>query len=300
MKLNRIFAVVFIVAFAVQTQAQLNVLNAQKPEDIGKPTQEQIDSDNSKPLPYPYVDKRDVLYQKNIWEYVDLDERLNFPLLFPTDSMNIGSDRRSLFDTLIANIRNGNITEVYADSYFTEKKKPEDIESSLVLIDTTDAGKDQFNTEGFVDDEYITRYEVDSRKIVAYKIRGLWYFDARQGEMKYRLLGICPVAPDPQTMNQDFAGDENTDVELFWVWFLDAREVLHKAMSFNPENQAKPISFDHLLNARRFSAVIYKAENEYGDREIPEYVRDNALFQLLESDRLKEQIRNFDEDQWQY
>ena len=86
MKLNRIFALVFFVAFAFQSQAQLNILNAEKPEDIGKPTEEQLESDNSKPLPYPYVDKRDVLYQKNIWEYVDLDERLNFPLLFPIDS----------------------------------------------------------------------------------------------------------------------------------------------------------------------------------------------------------------------
>ena len=62
----------------------------------------------------------------------------------------------------------------------------------------------------------------------------------------------------------------------------------------------QPISFDHLLNARRFSSVIVKEENIYNNRKIEDYVRGNSLFQLLEADRIKESIRNREMDMWSY
>jgi hypothetical protein len=37
-----------------------------------------------------------------------------------------------------------------------------------------------------------------------------------------------------------------------------------------------------------------------GDRKISEYISDNALMQLLESDRVKDKIRNFEMDMWSY
>ena len=89
-------------------------------------------------------------------------------------------------------------------------------------------------------------------------------------------------------------------VELFWVFFPDAREVLHEYKAFNNENSAIPHSFDHLLNSRRFHGYVYKEENVYGDRKINEYVSENALMQLLESHRIKDKIRDFELDMWTY
>jgi gliding motility associated protien GldN len=114
--------------------------------------------------------------------------------------------------------------------------------------------------------------------------------------MKYRLLAICPVAPEARDI-----GNDNPDViELFWVYFPAIRDVLHEAKAFNDKNSAMPITFDHLLNSRRFNGVIYKEENVYGDRQIEEYQKDNAQMQLLESERVKEKIRNFEQDMWNY
>src|SRR5690606_22491971 len=69
---------------------------------------------------------------------------------------------------------------------------------------------------------------------------------------------------------------------------------------YNQENSARPISFDMLLNARRFNAVIYKEENVHEDRKIDEYIFDNSLFQLLESKRIKQAIRDREQDMWAY
>ena len=280
-------------------QAQINILNAQTPEEIGKKTAAQIAYDNDEPLPYGYVDERDVLWSKTTWEIIDLDERVNVPLYYPIDTNNIGSERRSLYDVLVRGIKEGRIEDVYADSYFTEKRTLEDIDASLVYSDTTDLGIEQYNAEGYVDPEYIRKFSLDAGDIQEWRIRGLWYLDKRQGELKYRLLGLCPVGGEARSKAFEDSGIDSK-VELFWVFFPGAREVLHEAKAFNRRNTSQPISFDHLLNSRRFHAVVYKEDNVQGDRGVNEYINDNALMQLLESDRILEQIRNLEMDLWNY
>jgi gliding motility associated protien GldN len=94
--------------------------------------------------------------------------------------------------------------------------------------------------------------------------------------------------------------EEKDYIELFWIFFPAAREVLHEAKAFNEKNSSMPISFDQILNSRRFNAVVYKEENVYGDRSIEEYMKDNSQNQLIESERIKEKIRNFEQDMWNY
>ncbi|RRQ50532.1 gliding motility protein GldN [Maribacter algicola] len=275
--------------------AQANILNAKKPQEIGVRTEEQKAVDNDAPLEYGYVDDRDILWSKTLWETIDLDERVNFPLYYPTDTMDIGKNRRSLYHVLIKSLKEGKL-EAYADSYFTEKRTYNDLAGALQSVDTLDYGYEQMNAGEQVSAEYITRRNITAGEIEEYHIKGMWYFDKRQGELKYRLLGIAPVAPDV-----NFIDDENPDmVELFWIWYPDAREILHEAKVFNQQNSAQPISFDMLLNARRFNAVIYKEDNVHGDRKVSDYIADNALFQLLEAKRIKETIRDREQDMWAY
>lgn len=296
---NVVLPVFGLLLCATTASAQLNVLNAKTPDDIGKKTEAQIAYDNDEPLPYGYTDERDILWSKTTWEIIDLDERVNFPFYYPIDTNNIGSERRSLYDVLVKNIKNGNIEDVYADSYFTEKRTLGDLSASLTYSDTTDYGIEQYNAEGIVDEQFIRKFNLDAGDIEEWRIRGIWYLDKRQGELKYRLLGLCPVANEARS--KAFP-DENMDskVELFWVWFPGARESLHQAKAFNRKNTSQPITYDHLLNSRRFNAMIYKEDNVQGDRGVRDYINDNALMQLLEAERIKDQIRNMEIDLWNY
>ena len=304
MKVRNLLFVLLAVAGSYTSFAQSNLLNAKTPDQIGKKTAAQLISDNDKPLPYGYVHDRDVLMGKTIWEMIDLDERVNFPLYYPIDTANIGKDRRSLFDVLLKGIKDGKITEVYADDYFNTKKTLKDMSSSFTYIDTIDAGKDEINNyydeyksgKKVLDPQYINKRDLTAQDISGYKIKGFWYFDKRQGELKYRLLAICPVSPEAR----DIGADNPDVIDLFWVYFPSIRDVLHEAKAFNDKNSAMPITFDHLLNSRRFTAEIYKEENVYGDREVQQYMKDNAQNQLLESERIKEKIRNFESDMWNY
>ncbi|RTL13744.1 MAG: gliding motility protein GldN [Flavobacteriaceae bacterium] len=296
---------ILVLGLCSTTFAQSNLLNAKTPDQIGKKTEAELSADNDKPLPYGYVHDRDILMGKRIWEVIDLDERVNFPLYFPVEGDVMTSpDRRPLYNVLVKGIKDGTITEVYDSSYFTTKKTLKDIEASLFKVDTTDVGREQMNEDidayrkgtKKISEEYIRKTEIEAYNVDAYKIVGYWYFDKRQGELKYRLLGICPVVPDVYEMD-----NPNPEmVELFWVYFPSARDILHEAKAFNNRNSAMPFTFDHLLNARRFNGMIYLEENVYGDRMIKDYMKENSQMQLLESDRVKEKIRDFEQDMWNY
>lgn len=278
--------------------AQANLLNAKIPEQIGMKTPEQLAADNDRPLPYGYIDDRDILWSKVVWEYIDLNEKINMPYYYPVDTSNISSNRRSLFDTLLRGIKTGEIIDVYDDSYFEDKLTMKDIESRLTRIDTSDAGFERLNAGEQITDEYIDRRDITSADIQGFKIKGVWYFDKRQGELKYRLLGLAPVAPDVNFIDNE--GGEDELVELFWVWYPGARNTTYTMKVFNNKNSAYPLSYDHLLNARRFNAIIYREENIYGNRDVADYIKGNSLFQVLESEQLKENIRDKELDMWNY
>ena len=275
----------FALMITVSINAQANLLNSKTVDQIGKKNEQQLAADNDGPIPYGYVDDRDVLWSKVVWEFVDLNQKINLPYYFPIDTTNISTDRRSLFDTLLKGIKQGKIKEAYSDSFFTSKITKTEIESRLVNVREENGYPDTFR--------------IQTQDVEGYMIKGMWYFDKRQGELKYRMLALAPMGKDVQTLGVAEIDDENL-YELFWIFFPSARDVLHDAKVFNPENASHPISFDHMLNARRFSGTIVREENIYGNRSIENYVRGNSLFQLLEADKIKENIRNREMDMWNY
>ncbi len=282
--MKRFYIIVIALLATSYGVAQSNILNATKVEDIGKKTKQQIAADTDEPLPYGYVDDRDVLWSKVVWEFVDLNQRINLPYYFPIDTTNLSNGRRSLFDTLLRGIRRGDIENVYTDSFFTSKISGEEIDEKLINL----------RTNG----DYTDTFRIQTQDIEGYMMKGMWYFDKRLGELKYRLLALAPMGKDVLTLGTDIEDDEL--YELFWVFYPSARKVLHETKVFNPKNSSNPISYDHLLNARRFNSVIVREENIYGNRKIADYIRGNALFQLLEADRIKESIRNKEIDMWNY
>ena len=265
--------------------AQSNLLNSKTVKQIGVKSIEQLAADNDKPIPYGYVDDRDILWSKVVWEFIDLNQKINLPYYFPIDTTNLSSDRRSLFHTILKGIKQGKIKEAYSDSFFTSKITQEEIAQRLVNVREENG--------------YTDTFRIQTQDVAGYMIKGMWYFDKRQGELKYRLLALAPMGKDVQTLGVQDIEDEEL-YELFWVFFPSIRDVLHDAKIFNPKNAAQPISFDHLLNARRFSSTIVREENVYGNRAIEDYVRGNSLFQLLEADKIKEDIRNREMDMWNY
>ena len=297
---KQVFIVLFtFLIFTEQIFAQTNLLNAKVPQEVGVLSQQKLEANNSSPIAYGYVDDRDILWQKTVWETIDLDERINFPYYYPTINNGLlSSTRKSLFRILIDNIKSGDITEIYSDSYFNDKLTAEDLEERLISKQLSPSGIEKSNSGEQVTENDYDIYKIETDKVVQYRIKGTWYVNKRLGELKYRLLGIAPVAPDVSTLSDGPAAMADALVPLFWVWFPDARKALNNSQVFNSKNSSQPITFDNMLNSRRFNSVIYQEENVYEDRAVNQYIYEDALRQLLESERIKSEIRDFEQDLW--
>ena len=266
--------------FSVNSFAQANILNASTPSEIGIQNFDQKQSDNDSFLEFDYIDERDILWSKIVYEKIDLNEKLNFPLLFPVNDETYAKNRKSLWRILKENIINKRITELYFDGNdnFKDKMSFNDV---MEVVSFTE----------LINGVQTPAEELKSIDITGYRIKGMWYFDKRQGEMKYRLLGLMPIGKNLK----DDDGKNNTD--LFWIWYPSIRKILHEEKVFNDKNNASSISFDQLLVSRRFSSFIYKEDNVYGDRSIKEY-KIPGLESILESQRIKKEILDFEQDMW--
>ncbi len=270
--------------FLIIGHGQSNILNANNPTEIGKKNIDQIQSDLDSYLEYEFIDDRDILWSKIVYEKIDLSERLNFPLLFPIDDNLYVDTRKSLWRVLKENIIDKNITLIYNanNDNFKELLTYEQAMSSLKI-------RKNYGDELDPDFQDI---EITSADITGYYLKGMWYFDKRRGELMYRLIAIMPVGK-----NIEDPMDEEMQTTYFWIWYPSIREILHKELVFNDTSNANQISFDQLLISRRFSSYIYKEDNIYGDRPISAY-KLKGLESILESQRIKKEILDFEQDLW--
>lgn len=291
------------------------ILNSKSPEEFRKLREENqikvgdsVVSNKVEPLQYGYIDEKDVGKSMVVWEIIDLNDKINQPIYKNSDG--IVSQNKSLFQVLYDAIIAGKITEVYDDEMFETRLAPEDIPNRVRYESLSDAGVEKINEQGKpLSDaqvkEYTDIHEVKSENVKLIKIKGMWYIDKRDAQMKYRLLGIAAMGKDPSMMGQvgpDGMPIESDDmyIDLFWVYYPNAREVLSNAVVFNNRNLSSDITFDDILNARRFSSIIYKSGTGLGSGTISDYIPGDAEQQLEESDRIKDQILQMENDMWNY
>jgi len=297
--MKNILLILFAISFVTNLNSQANLLNAKNPSEIGKKQNDEED----KSLEYAEIDDSDILWSKVVYEFIDLNEKLNFPLLFPTTDTDYGDTRKSLWKAIRNAIENGEINEVY------DGRNDNFLQDNVNRI----IGKDSLGIDNFnLRDLYGSTWQpgdsqpqsfAGSGDIVAYRIKGVWFFDKKHSELKYRLLGLMPVGKNLKSTSANEGG-----TGYFWLWYPQIREILSKHKVFNDKNNNNRISFDDLLVNRRFSSFIYKYNNVYGDREIKDYIvkrpgesdYQHHLRILLESERIKKQILDFEVDMWGY
>lgn len=292
------------------------ILNASSPEEFRRMRDENkqkvgdtVIDKTVKPLEYGFVDDKDILKSMFVWEIIDMNDKVNQPFYYDNPDGLLSSPTRSLYQLLLDAAISGKIAEVYDDENFVTKLTPEGIQKRLESVRISDAAIDILNTgRQLTEDEkkqYTDIFKTTTDKVKVLKIMGMWFIDKRDGQMKYRPLGIAAMGPDPAVQGrtgpngEPLAGADEL-IDLFWIYYPTAREVLANNYVFNKKNSAADLSFDDLINARRFSSIIYKSSSGLGDGTIKDYIPRNADEQLEESDRIKEQILEMENEMWNY
>ncbi len=238
------------------------------------------------PVPYPYIRKADVMWSKRIWREIDFRQKFNQKFYFPIETQ---ANWKSFIVVVLDALKEGQLT-AYDISNTDELLVP--ITYNDVIGRQTDSIYQIMQRPYPPYEEYDTVIytEFDPTKVMRIRIKEDWYFDATRSQMMFRIQAICPI------MMKERNGQEVTE-PLFWLSYPQSREIFAQALVFNEFNSSARLSYDEVFWKRLFDSYIYKEENVF-DRRISQYA--TGVDALLEADRVKAELMDFEENLWEY
>ena len=242
-----------------------------------------------KVIPYTHLREADVMWSTRIWRKLDLREKINQPLYYPTESIK---NRRSLTQVMIEAVREGSLTAYDPlDDEFTMTLTKAEIERKLMFIDTLyiESPDPPYELQMQVVEE-----PFNPSNVKEIRLKEDWFFDRQKSILDVRIIGIQPVADNIDRTTGEVRGKE----PMFWVYFPEARNIFASAEVFNRQNDAERRTMEDIFWKRMFGSYIYKEKNVY-DRLISDYML-NGIDQLLEAEKIKEQIFILEHDLWEY
>jgi gliding motility associated protien GldN len=275
------------------------VSNSVVAQDVKKEVYDKVNIPFKKPIPYPDIREADIMWSKIVWRMVDLREKANLPLFYPTKPIG---ERMSLISLLLYGVDNEGLQVYNPSSDFDEFKIPMTKDDIDVNLDAVEKKTTVVDVNGNPQD---TTYRQD-RQIEQVKkvlIKEKWYFDKQHSTMQVRILGLCPIRVYPRVIQGQTDVEAEDDAEIlmkpvFWVYYPEARNLLSSHPVYTRFNDAQPLSYDDLFMQRRFSGYIFKETNVYNNRLIQEYA--TGVEALLEAERIKEYLFEVEHDLWEY
>lgn len=233
------------------------------------------------PIVLQEIRENDILYSWTVYRVIDLSQKLNMPLVHP---------RSSLINLLIDAVKSGQV-EPYLfssdDFEASSKLSSQDVIKSLEKYDTisvTDPVTYKIKTS-------IIKVDFNPDNVVQFRLKERWVFDRRTASMVVRILGIAPV----QNVTSD--GSVIDVKSIFWLYFPPIRPLLARNFVFNFHNESARMTFDDFFLRRSFSSYIYKEPN-VKDLRVQDYAQGEDF--LLESERIKRKIFDFEQSLWDY
>ena len=251
-----------------------------------------------RPMPYPFLHERDVVWSTTLWKTIDLGEAFNQYMYFPLDTFRC-DERKSLAQVLWDGVVAG-IIPIFEDDDLLIP-----IDNELFVMHYTKA--DTILLEiGYDDDDnelyetVIRPREFDPAEFKHYSLREVWFIGKEDTRQDSRRIALAPEKPTYRKFGDDEQGIYLGRLPIFWVPMQNpaVRTLLAQHSSaFQGDNHVLQPSWDYVFISQLYSAFVTRESNVAG-RSISSYLTGEDA--IRESDEIEDKVFGIENDMWEY
>ena len=307
---------VLIALFIVHCSLFISVAQAQpKQRRNQQPTQAQQKSQSGNQggmtqrarLMYPVAADmpEDVVWQRDIYREVDLNQGANAGLYYPLQPKG---KQMNLFTYIFKLAQNGYIP-IYEYSPTESEERFEESAKRPFKDMLDDQGIFYEEKEGKV---VIDNCDIPSEEVRRYFLKESAYYDQTTSTFHRKVIALCPVRmsafpanPDENGSSGDDGGDDGDDFSfgggdfgdephrpMFWIKYSDLEPFLNRqSIIINDNNIAATVTMEDFFTLNKYTGKIYKVTNMLG-RNLADYCKtDSAL--AKEQARIEAELESF-------
>ena len=277
--------------------------------------------DKEEAYEYPEIKEKDIVWSRTIWREIDLRQKINHHFYYPDikNPEDLNPENMSLIDVVMEAFQDTtkmfrvfNVIEggkpgnefKYGEKTNKEKLSIEvETKEGQIIESRSYGGGDSIDVNGEVVRKEDVIIPFDRRQVKKWLVKEEWFFDKHRSGMSVRITGLCPVATVLVEVEEEdeFSVTDTSyyrETKLFWIYFPEFRDVFVKTKVSNfTKNNAQQRSYLGVFEKRMFGSRVLQ-ESNIMNRGVTDYMV--GLDALLESDRIKEEIFNIEQDMWEY
>ena len=195
----------------------------------------------------------DVVWRRDIYRELDLNEDANAPLYYPVEPLG---SQVNLFTYIFKLMMQGRIKAYQYKLDGNESFNADDVVNPKTFLDNYHIYYEK-DAQGRT---HLDNSDIPSKEVKSYYIKETTYYDQHTATFHTKVLALCPI----MTRDDDF-GDGGNKYPLFWVKYDDLAPFLSKQQIMTSNlNNAATMSIDDYFLRNQYKGKIYKTNNMLG------------------------------------
>ena len=222
----------------------------------------------------------DVVWRRDIYREVNLDDEPNSGLYYPVEPMG---KQMNLF-TYVFKLALGGYIPVY--EYRLDGNEVLDATAKVdmkTVLDNYHIFYEEKNGKLSVDNS-----DIPSAEVKVYYLKESAYYEQANSSFHIKVQAFCPVM-----LREDDFGDEAAKYPLFWVKYSDVEPYLSRqSVRISEKNDASLVNLDDYFTLNKYKGKIYKTNNSQG-KTLAQIVGNDSTKLSAEQKRIEAELAAF-------